>query len=211
MGRTRHSLRFAAVLVVALTGGIGAGKSSASSLLELHGAVLVDADRVGKGLQRAGNPGFVAMVEGLGDWIVGPDGELDRQKIADAVFADQELRNQLNGIMWPLIGQGINDAILAHKDTDNIVLLDIPLLGASGNAYEVAGTVVVDCPVDLAIDRLVNARGMSRDDASARVAAQISREERLELADFVIDNSGSADDLALAVDACWAWIQTLRT
>lgn len=198
------------MLVVALTGGIGAGKSSASALLELRGAVLVDADRVAKSLQRAGQAGFVAMVEGMGDWIVGADGELDRQKIADAVFADEELRNKLNGIMWPLIGQGINDAILANQDTDNIVLLDIPLLGASGNAYEVKGTIVVDCPTDLALDRLVSARGMKREDAANRIAAQISREERLKLADFVIDNSGSADDLELAVDACWAWIQTLQ-
>lgn len=197
------------MLVVALTGGIGAGKSSASALLESHGAVLVDADRVAKGLQRAGEPGFVAMVEKFGDSIVGADGELDRPGIAAMVFADKEKLAELNLIMFPLIGQGINDAILRNKDTDNVVLLDIPLLGASGNAYDVKGTIVVDCPVDIAIDRLVNQRGMDAEDAARRIAAQITREDRLKLADFVIDNAGTADDLALAVDACWAWIQSL--
>jgi dephospho-CoA kinase len=197
-------------LVVALTGGIGAGKSSASALLEAKGAVLVDADRVAKDLQRAGEPGFVAMVDKFGDDIVGPDGELDRPKIAAMVFADKDKLADLNTIMFPLIGLSINERILANKDTDNVVLLDIPLLGASGNAYEVKGTIVVDCPVEVALDRLVTSRGMDAEDAARRIAAQITREERLELADFVIDNAGSADDLAAAVDACWAWIQTLR-
>jgi dephospho-CoA kinase len=197
-------------LVVALTGGIGAGKSSASAVLEAKGAVLVDADRVAKDLQRAGEPGFVAMVDKFGDDIVGPDGELDRPKIAAMVFADKDKLAELNTIMFPLIGLSINERILANKDTDNVVLLDIPLLGASGNAYEVKGTIVVDCPVEVALDRLVTSRGMDAEDAARRIAAQITREERLELADFVIDNAGSADDLAAAVDACWAWIQTLR-
>lgn len=197
------------MLVVALTGGIGAGKSSASALLEAKGAVLVDADRVAKGLQRAGEPGFVAMVEKFGEGIVGADGELDRPGIAAMVFADKEKLTELNLIMFPLIGQGINDAILTNKDTDNIVLLDIPLLGASGNAYDVKGTIVVDCPTEVALDRLVNARGMDAEDAAKRIAAQITREERLKLADFVIDNSGAPEDLTMAVDACWDWIKTL--
>ncbi len=198
------------MLVVALTGGIGAGKSSASALLEGKGAVLVDADRVTRELQRAGESGFAAMVETFGDEILGPDGELDRPKIAAMVFADKDKLTELNLIMFPLIGQAINERILANADTDNIVLLDIPLLGASGTAYEVKGTIVVDCPVEVAIDRLVNARGMDREDAARRIAAQITREERLELADFVIDNSGTPDDLLLAVDSCWAWIGSLQ-
>ncbi len=198
------------MLVVALTGGIGAGKSSASALLAAHGAVLVDADRVTKGLQRAGEAGFVEMVEKFGDGIVGSDGELDRPKIAALVFADKDALNDLNAIMWPLIGAGINDRILANADTDNIVLLDIPLLGASGNAYDVKGTIVVDCAVEVALDRLVNGRGMDADDAARRIAAQITREERLKLADFVIDNSGTPADLELAATACWSWILTLR-
>lgn len=198
------------VIVVALTGGIGAGKSSASSRLEARGAVLVDADRVAKDLQRAGEPGFVAMVDKFGDSIVGPDGELDRPGIAAIVFADKEKLTELNMIMFPLIGQSITERVMANAETDNIVLLDIPLLGASGNNYEVKGTIVVDCPVEVALDRLVHSRGMNADDAAKRIAAQITREERLELADFVIDNSGSEDDLERAVNACWDWIKTLE-
>ena len=198
------------MLVVALTGGIGAGKSSASARLVARGAVLVDADAVAKELQQAGGKGFVAMVEKFGDDIVGPDGELDRPKIAAMVFADKDKLNDLNLIMFPLIGTTIGERVNANADTDNVVLLDIPLLGASGNTYEVKGTIVVDCPVEIAIERLVHARGMDAEDAARRIANQITREERLKLADFVIDNSGGEEDLDRAVDECWKWIQTLR-
>jgi dephospho-CoA kinase len=113
--------------------------------------------------------------------------------------------------MHPMIGLEILERIQANAETDNVVVLDIPLLGMSGNTYETAGLVVVDCPVEVAVDRLVTGpRAMDRADATARIAAQISREERLALADFVIDNSGTPDDLSLAVDECWAWIAALR-
>ncbi len=197
------------MLVIALTGGIGAGKSSASALLVERGAVLIDADAVAKELQRPDGAGFQPIVDRFGDGVVGADGELDRPAIAAIVFADDAARNDLNVIMWPLIGSTINERVIANAETDNVVLLDIPLLGASGNAYNVAGTVVVDCPIEIALDRLVNQRGMDADDAARRIAAQISREERLALADFVIDNSGSSEDLALAVDECSAWIGAL--
>lgn len=194
------------MIVVALTGGIGAGKSSASSLLVAHGAVLVDADAVAKELQRPTGAGFQPIVDRFGAGVVGPDGALDRPAIAAIVFADDAARNDLNMIMWPLIGTTINERIAAHAETDKVVVLDIPLLGASGNAYAVSGTVVVDCPVEIALDRLVNQRGMDADDAARRVAAQLTREERLKLADFVIDNSGGPDDLESAVEQCWGWI-----
>lgn len=197
------------MLVIALTGGIGAGKSSASALLVERGAVLVDADAVAKELQRPDGAGFQPIVDRFGVGVVGADGELDRPAIAAIVFADDAARNDLNMIMWPLIGSTINDRVAANADTDKVVLLDIPLLGASGNAYNVAGTVVVDCPIEVALDRLVNQRGMDPGDAERRIAAQITREERLALADFVIDNSGSPDDLALAVEECWRWIAAL--
>jgi dephospho-CoA kinase len=196
-------------LVIALTGGIGAGKSSASALLVDRGAVLIDADAVAKELQRPAGAGFQPIVDRFGPGVVADDGELDRPAIAAIVFADDAARNDLNLIMWPLIGSTINDRVAANADTDNVVLLDIPLLGASGNAYAVAGTIVVDCPVEVALDRLVTQRGMDADDAARRIAAQITREQRLALADFVIDNSGSYEDLALAVDECWRWISSL--
>jgi len=194
---------------VALTGGIGAGKSSASVLLVDKGAVLIDADQVARELQQPGGAGFQPIVERFGAAVVGADGELDRPAIAGIVFSDEAARNDLNMIMWPLIGATIGERIAANAETDNVVLLDIPLLGASGKGYDTAGTVVVDCPVDIALDRLVNQRGMDADDAARRIAAQISREERLAMADFVIDNSGNPDDLALAVDECWSWVKSL--
>ena len=171
--------------------------------------MLVDADQVARELQRPDGAGFQPIVERFGTGVVAADGELDRPAIAAIVFSDDAARNDLNIIMWPLIGQAINDRVAANAETDNVVLLDIPLLGASGNAYDVAGTIVVDCPIEIALDRLVNQRGMNADDAARRMAAQITREARLALADFVIDNSGTPEDLEMAVGPCWDWVKAL--
>jgi dephospho-CoA kinase len=199
------------VLLIALTGGIGSGKSTASGLLVERGAVLIDADGVNRELQAAGGKAFQAMVDMFGPSVVGANGELDRPAIAAIVFNDEEARRKLNALMHPMIGLEILERIQANAETDNVVVLDIPLLGMSGNTYETAGLVVVDCPVEVAVDRLVTGpRAMDRADATARIAAQITREERLGMADFVIDNSGTPDDLSLAVDECWAWIAALR-
>jgi dephospho-CoA kinase len=199
------------VLLIALTGGIGAGKSSASALLVNRGAVLIDADAVARELQAAGGKAFRPMVDLFGPGVVRPDGELDRGAIAAIVFPDKEALLKLNALMLPMIGLEVAERIAANADTDNVVVLDIPLLGISSNNYDAAAVVVVDCPVSVAVQRLVGGpRAMKREDAEARIAAQISREERLALADFVIDNSGSPEDLALAVDECWAWVLTKR-
>ena len=153
------------------------------------------------------------MVELFGDGVVGADGELNRAAIAAIVFPDPEKLAALNALMLPMIGKEIYDRIEAQRETDNVVLLDLPLLGMGTTTnYDTKAMIVVDCPVDLAVDRLVNGpRAMKEDDARARIAAQITREERLKLADFVIDNSGTPEDLALAVDACWRWISALET
>jgi dephospho-CoA kinase len=173
-----------------------------------QGAVLIDADAVSKELQAAGGKAFSPMVELFGDGAVGADGELNRQAIADVVFTDKEKLGALNALMLPMIGKEIYDRIEAQRETDNVVLLDLPLLGmGTTNNYGTQAMIVVDCPVDVALDRLVNGpRAMKRADAEARMAAQISREDRLALADFVIDNSGSPEDLQLAIDECWKWI-----
>jgi dephospho-CoA kinase len=175
-----------------------------------RGAVLIDADAVAKDLQRSGGKAFGPMVELFGDAAVGADGELNRQAIADVVFADGELLGKLNALMFPMIGAEILERIEANRETENVVVLDIPLLGmGTGNNYEASKMIVVDCPPEIALDRLVNGpRGMKRSDAEARMSAQITREERLALADFVIDNSGSTADLELAVDECWKWLLT---
>ncbi|HVV36942.1 MAG TPA: dephospho-CoA kinase [Acidimicrobiales bacterium] len=199
------------MLLIALTGGIGAGKSSASALLVEKGAVLVDADAVARDLQKAGGKAFGPMVELFGEGVVGADGELNRAAIAAIVFPDKEKLAALNALMLPMIGAEIAARIEAERASDNVVLLDLPLLGmGTTNNYGTQAMIVVDCPVEIALDRVVNGpRAMKREDAEARIAAQITREERLKLADFVIDNSGSPADLALAVDECWKWILSL--
>ena len=172
---------------------------------------MIDADGVARELQAAGGKAFGPMVELFGEGVVGADGELNRAAIAAIVFPDKDKLAALNALMLPMIGKEIYDRIEALRDTDNVVLLDLPLLGmGTTNNYDTQAMIVVDCPVDTALDRLVNGpRAMKREDAEARMAAQITREHRLELADFVVDNSGSPEDLALAVDECWKWVMSL--
>jgi dephospho-CoA kinase len=194
------------VLVLGLTGGIGSGKSTVSSLLESKGAVIVDADRVVRELQQPGEPVFEAMVEAFGDGIVAADGTLDRQAVADLVFGDDDKLKTLNGIVHPAVGVRMAEQLAALADTDRVVILDVPLLVEKGG-YDTVATVVVDVDPDLAVQRLVEHRGFGEDDARARMARQASREDRLAMADVVIDNSGTVADLEPQVDELWARIE----
>lgn len=197
----------AAVLVLGLTGGIGSGKSTVSALLEAKGAVIIDADRIVRELQQPGEPVFEAMVEAFGDGIVAADGTLDRQAVADLVFGDEERLKTLNGIVHPAVGVRMAEQLAASADTDQVVILDVPLLVEGKGKYDTAGTIVVDLDPDLAVHRLVEHRGFSEADARARMARQSSREDRLALADVVIDNSGAVEDLAPQVDELWERIE----
>jgi dephospho-CoA kinase len=197
------------VRVIGLTGGIGSGKSTVSALLAARGAVIVDADAITKELQQPGTPVFDAMVELLGSGIVAADGTLDRQAVADIVFNDPEALQALNDIVHPAVGAETTSRILAQADTDNLVVLDIPLLVENVGKRPVAGIVVVDVDPEVAVRRLVEQRGMREEDARARMARQASREERLARADVVIDNSGSLVDLEAQLDAKWPAIQAL--
>lgn len=205
-------VRSGAVLLVGLTGGIGSGKSTVSSMLVERGAVLIDADAIVRELQAPGGEAFVAMVDRFGDGIVAPDGTLDRAAVAALVFGDAEALKALNGIVHPLVGREMATRMAAQAATDNIVVLDIPLLAERGGkgAYPVAAIVVVDCPVDVAVSRLVAFRDFSEADAGARIDAQISREERCAIADRVIDNAGPLEALEPQVDAVWTWLVALR-
>ena len=179
-----------------------------SALLVARGAVLIDADAIVREVQEPGTPVFEAMVERFGDGIVGADGRLDRQALADIVFNDPDALKELNGIVHPAVGVEIASRLAAEAETDHVVVLDIPLL-VEGGGREVAGVIVVDAPVETAVQRLVEQRGMSEADARARIANQASREERLAKADVVVDNSGSLADLEAEVDEAWGWIQSL--
>lgn len=189
-----------------LTGGIGSGKSSVSTRLQALGAAIVDADAVVRELQQSGTDVFNAIVAHFGDGFVANDGELDRQAIADVVFTNEAELQALNAIVHPAVRVEMDARRVAFGESHRIVVLDIPLLVES-RYRDLAGVVVVDVPVDLAIERLVTYRGFSEDDARARMANQISRDERNAQADFVIDNSGDLAHLDGEVQRCWAFMQ----
>lgn len=200
------------MLLVGLTGGIGAGKSTVSQLLAERGAVIVDADEIARQLQQPGNPVLDRMAERFGDHIIGDDGHLDRAAVAEIVFGDGDDTRQalvdLNAIVHPAMQSEIERQIAAQADTDRVVVLDFPLLGENPRD-DVAATIVVDVPADVALERLVEFRGMDETDARNRIANQISRVDRLALAEYVVDNSGDLDHLRTEVDRLWAELLAL--
>lgn len=201
------------MLLVGLTGGIGAGKSTVSALLAELGAVIVDADQVARDLQSPGSPVVARMAERFGAQILRDDGSLDRAAVAAIVFGDAPDAKQaladLNAITHPAIQDEIRRRIEAEAGTDHVVVLDHPLLGEHPRD-DLAATIVVDVPVDLAVERLVAARGMDETDARNRIASQISRDDRLARATHVIDNSGDLDHLRAQVDDLWQQLLALR-
>jgi dephospho-CoA kinase len=199
------------VLAVGLTGGIGAGKSMVADLLVDRGAVLVDADRIAREVVIPGGPAYQPMVDRFGPGILDAEGNIDRPAVAAIVFGDPAALADLNAITHPAIGVAMIQRKDEHADTDHIVVLDIPLLRPiHRETLSLAAVVVVDAPVEVALDRLVNLRGMPRADAEARIAAQIDRQTRLEGADLVIDNSGDERQLADEVDRIWNVLVKLR-
>jgi len=197
------------MLVVGLTGGIGAGKSTVSQLLASHGAVIVDADLIARQVVEPGGPAYQGVVDRFGKDVVLDDGSLNRPAIAEIVFNDADALKDLNAVVHPAVGAVIAERLAEEASTDHIVILDVPLLVESGRT-NTAGTIVVDCPPEEALRRAV-ARGLPEDDVRRRMANQVSREERLAKADFVVDNSAPESALAAEVDKAWAWIQTLNS
>lgn len=198
-----------AMLVVGLTGGIGSGKSTVSVMLAAKGAVIVDADAIVHEVQAPGGPAFQPIVDRFGPGVVAADGTLDRPALAAIVFADPTARADIEAITWPIVGQVIFDRMAAEADTDHVVVLDVPLLVESGRD-NTAGVIVVDCPVEIAVARAVARGPASETDVRKRIAAQVTREERLAKADFVIDNAGDRGHLDAEVDRAWAWIASLK-
>jgi dephospho-CoA kinase len=190
------------VILVGLTGGIGAGKSTVSAMLAERGAVIVDADQIARDLQSPGSPVLDSMAERFGEHIILDDGSLDRAAVAAIVFNDEAALKDLNGIVHPAMQSEIQRQIDEQRSTDRVVVLDFPLLGENPRKG-LAATIVVDIPVDVAVRRLVDQRGMSEDDARARINSQISRDERLATATHVIDNGGDRESLTAQVDDVW--------
>jgi dephospho-CoA kinase len=194
------------VLRVGLTGGIGAGKSEVSRRLAAQGAVVIDADAIAREVVEPGTDGLAEVVEAFGPEVLGPDGRLDRPKLADLVFADPERRDRLNAIIHPRVGARMAE-LEQEAGPGTIVVHDVPLIAEGGRsgAYDVV--VVVDAPARVQVDRLVRQRGMSREQAQARMAAQASRAQRLAIADIVIDNSGSLAELDRQVGDLWSQLR----
>jgi dephospho-CoA kinase len=195
------------VLAVGLTGGIGSGKSAVADLLVARGALLIDADQVARDVVTPSGPAYQPLIDRFGPGIVAADGTIDRPALAAVAFSDDAARADLNAITHPAIGVAMIGALEAQAETDRIVVLAIPLLTAlHRETMKLDKVVVVDCPTDIALQRLLSQRGMDRADAEARIRAQISREERKENADYVLDNSGDRVSLEAGVADLWEWL-----
>ncbi|MFD5281087.1 dephospho-CoA kinase [Streptomyces rubrogriseus] len=190
------------MLRVGLTGGIGAGKSEVSRLLVEHGAVLIDADRIAREVVAPGTPGLAAVVAAFGEEVLAEDGSLDRPKLGSIVFADPEKLAVLNGIVHPLVRER-SSALEEAAAEDAVVVHDVPLLTENGLAPLYDLVVVVDAAPATQLDRLVRLRGMTEQDARARMAAQATREQRREIADVVVDNDVPLQELRRRVKEVW--------
>jgi len=194
--------------LVGLTGGIGSGKSTVAGLLRAKGATVVDADQVARSVVEPGQPALAKLVERFGDGIVDAEGRLDRAALAAIAFADEDGRKALGEITWPAIGEEFERQIREAPD-DAVVICDVPLLVESkaAAARPYVAVVVVEAPLDLRLDRL-ELRGVPRDDAERRMAAQATDEERRAAATHLVDNGGDLESLARQVDDVWADLLT---
>ena len=190
------------MLIIGLTGGIGAGKSTVSNMLVARGAVLVDGDAIVREIQQPSGAAFDPIVERFGPGVVAADGTLDRPALAGVVFGDAEARARLDGIVHPLVRARAVELIGALPD-DAVVVQDIPLLVETGQAGSFDLVLVVEAAVDVRVARLVG-RGLAEADARARIAAQATDEQRRAVADVVLDNSGTPEELAAQVERFWA-------
>ena len=193
------------MLVIGLTGGIGTGKSEAARHLVALGAELIDADVVGHEAYRPHAEAWRRVVEAFGEGILGPDKEIDRRSLGAIVFSDPEQLARLNGIMHPLMAGMVQERIDTYREEGaGVVVVEAALLFEAGWNSLVQEVWVTDSPVDVVVQRLAQRNGMSEDEARRRVSSQMSRDERLERADFVIDNSGDVEGMQKAIDELWA-------
>lgn len=184
---------------VGLTGGIASGKSSVSAILTELGAVVIDSDQLAREVVAKSTPGLERVVEAFGRGVLTEDGELDRPKVGAIVFGDEEKRRILEGIVHPLVRER-SAALEANAGSDALVVHDIPLLAEAGLAEAFDAVIVVDAPAEVQVDRMVRDRGWTREEAESRIAAQASRGERLAIATYVIENTGTLEELRARVE-----------
>ncbi|MAG04574.1 MAG: dephospho-CoA kinase [Acidimicrobiaceae bacterium] len=196
------------MIEIGLTGGIGSGKSTVAAMLADRGAVVLDSDSLVRELQVPGTAVFEAIVAQWGERVVADDGTLNRGELASIVFDDPAELELLNAIVHPAHAIEMERRRSVYEGTDTVLVFDIPLLVEVGRGG-FDGVVVVDLDPETAIQRLAADRGLDEADARRRMANQASRAERLDRADFVLDNGGTKADLAAEVDRCWEWIGSL--
>lgn len=197
---------------IGLTGGIGSGKSTVAQMLVGLGAVLVDADAIARELMEPGQEVLAKTVEAFGPSIVDAEGRLDRAALAGLVFADDSARERLNGIVHPAVRARSAELVaqaVQSPDFSGVVVEDVPLLVETGQAGRFDGVLVVEAEREVRLGRLVEVRGMAREDAEARMAAQASDGERRAVATWVVDNSGSLIETRVQVERIWAEVQAL--
>jgi dephospho-CoA kinase len=188
---------------VGLTGGIASGKSTVSGILRELGAVVIDADRLARDVVAPGTPGLAEVVAEFGPGVLTEDGAMDRQAMARLVFGDEEARRRLEGIIHPRVLEEIR-RLEAEAPDGAVVVHDIPLLAESGRAPSFDAVIVVDVAPETQLDRMVEDRGWSRAEGESRMAAQSSREDRLAIATYVVDNSGSLEELRARVEEVYS-------
>lgn len=188
---------------VGLTGGIASGKSTVASILVELGAVLIDGDQLAREVVAKGTPGLEKVVDAFGPEVLTPDGELDRPRMGQIVFNDEEQRHLLESIVHPLVFERYAE-LEAAAPADGIVVHDIPLLAESGRADTFDAVVVVETPAEVQVERMLRDRGWTRADAESRIAAQATPEQRRAIATHLIVNTGSRDELRARVEAVYA-------
>jgi dephospho-CoA kinase len=192
------------VLLVGLTGGIGSGKSTVARLLERRGAVVIDADHLAREAVAKGTPAFERVVETFGDTVVAPDGNLDRAALAAIIFSDRERRAALEAIVHPEVARRFGERVEELRGSDRVVVYVTPLLVELGLAPAFDVVVVVTASPHLRVSRVASDRDLSPEDVRGRMAAQATDEQRMEVADVLVDNDGSLADLEPQVDRIWS-------
>jgi dephospho-CoA kinase len=199
------------MLRVGLTGGIGSGKSAVSALFQARGAALVDADVNARAVVAKGTPGLAAVVAAFGDEILQAGGELDREALGRIVFADPDQLARLNAIVHPLVGEeSARQIALAEASGAPVLIHDVPLLVENNLQDRYDAVVVVAASPETQVERLTRLRGMSRQDAEARIAAQASLADKLAAATYVISNDGPLVELPPQVDRVWRALLTTK-
>jgi dephospho-CoA kinase len=195
------------MLLVGLTGGLGAGKSTVARMLRERGAVVIDADELARRALDPGTPAYQQVCDLFGDEVVMPDGRLDRRAVAAQAFADEGKRRALESIVHPEVFRGLAETLERHRDTDAVVVFDAALLVETGFHRESDVVVVVSAPLEDQVSRAKKERALTKEEARSRIAAQMSDEDRQAVADIVIRNDGSLEDLERQVDALWQDLQ----